>query len=141
MLISEACQLVLEAGTMGNGGEIFVFDMGEPVKIAELAQKMIDLSGADIKIEYTGLRPGEKLYEELLNDEEMTLPTPNPKIKIAKVREYDYNDVNVRIIEMANDNYNDDPMIIVTRMKQLVPEYKSQHSVFEQLDKDHNTES
>lgn len=141
MLISEACQLVLEAGTMGNGGEIFVFDMGEPVKIAELAQKMIDLSGADIKIEYTGLRPGEKLYEELLNDEEMTLPTPNPKIKIAKVREYDYNDVNVRIIEMANDNYNDDPMIIVTRMKQLVPEFKSQHSIFEQLDKDKNTES
>lgn len=141
MLISEACQLVLEAGTMGNGGEIFVFDMGEPVKIAELAQKMIDLSGADIKIEYTGLRPGEKLYEELLNDEEMTLPTPNPKIKIAKVREYDYNDVNVRIIEMANNNYNDDPMIIVARMKQLVPEYKSQHSIFEQLDKDNNTES
>lgn len=135
MLISEACQLVLEAGTMGKGGEIFVFDMGEPVKIAELAQKMIDLSGADIKIEYTGLRPGEKLFEELLNDEEMTLPTTNPKIKIAKVREYNYSTVNVKITEMADANFSDDKMTIVTRMKQLVPEYKSQHSIFEQLDK------
>ncbi len=135
MLISEACQLVLEAGTMGHGGEIFVFDMGEPVKIAELAKKMISLSGADIKIEYTGLRPGEKLYEELLNDEEATLPTINPKIKIAKVRECSYTEINARVVEMTDSNYRNDPMAIVAMMKRLVPEYKSRHSVYEQLDK------
>jgi FlaA1/EpsC-like NDP-sugar epimerase len=135
MLIPEACKLVLEAGTMGAGGEIFVFDMGQPVKIADLARRMIQMSGAkNIEIKFTGLRDGEKLYEEVLNDEEITLPTFHEKIKIAQVREYDYDDVNRRIghlIELAN---NADDMTIVAEMKALVPEFRSQHSKYEALD-------
>lgn len=136
MLIPEACRLVLEAGTMGNGGEIFVFDMGEPVRIADLAQRMIDLSGAkNIEIKYTGLRDGEKLYEEVLNDAEQTKPTVHPKIKVAAVREYPY--------ELALKNEKDlyelslhyDDMAIVKKMKEIVPEYKSKHSKYEVLDK------
>ena len=136
MLIPEACRLVLEAGTMGKGGEIFVFDMGEPVRIADLAQRMIDLSGAkNIEIKYTGLRDGEKLYEEVLNDAEQTKPTVHPKIKVAAVREYPY--------ELALQNEKDlyelslhyDDMAIVKKMKQIVPEYKSRHSKYEELDK------
>lgn len=136
MLIPEACRLVLEAGTMGKGGEIFVFDMGEPVRIADLAQRMIDLSGAkNIEIKYTGLRDGEKLYEEVLNDAEQTKPTVHPKIKVAAVREYPY--------ELALKNEKDlyelslhyDDMAIVKKMKEIVPEYKSRHSKYEELDK------
>lgn len=135
MLIPEACKLVLEAGTMGNGGEIFVFDMGKPVRIADLAQRMIDLSGAtDVKIEYTGLRDGEKLYEEVLNDEETTKPTFHPKIKIAKVREYDYEEAlaNEKRLYEASFSYED--MNIVRIMKEIVPEFKSKHSKYEELD-------
>ena len=135
MLIPEACKLVLEAGTMGNGGEIFVFDMGKPVRIADLAQRMIDLSGAkNVKIEYTGLRDGEKLYEEVLNDEETTKPTFHPKIKIASVREYDYSEAlaNEQRLYKASFGYND--MEIVKIMKEIVPEFKSKHSKYEQLD-------
>jgi FlaA1/EpsC-like NDP-sugar epimerase len=136
MLIPEACKLVLEAGTMGAGGEIFVFDMGQPVKIADLARRMIQMSGAkNIEIKFTGLRDGEKLYEEVLNDEEITLPTFHEKIKIAQVREYDYDDVNRRIghlIELANNDADD--MTIVAEMKALVPEFRSQHSKYEALD-------
>lgn len=136
MLIPEACKLVLEAGTMGNGGEIFVFDMGKPVRIADLAKRMIKMSGAkDITIKYTGLRDGEKLYEEVLNDKEITLPTFHNKIKIAKVREYDYEDVNVRIIKLIETASVSDDMTIVAGMKALVPEFKSQHSKYEELDK------
>ena len=135
MLIPEACKLVLEAGTMGHGGEIFVFDMGEPVKIIDLAKRMILLSHAkNIEIKITGLRDGEKLYEEVLNEKETTLPTFHPKIKIAKVREYDYEEVNRRINELVRHSYEDDNMQIVRRMKELVPEFKSQHSVYEVLD-------
>ena len=136
MLIPEACKLVIEAGTMGNGGEIFVFDMGEPVKIADLAKRMITLSGAKgIEIKYTGLRDGEKLYEEVLNDKEITLPTFHPKIKIAKVREYDYAKVNVMISELIDTVYDKDDMEIVAGMKSIVPEFKSQNSKYESLDK------
>ncbi len=136
MLIPEACKLVLEAGTMGSGGEIFVFDMGKPVRIADLAKRMIRMSGAkDIEIKYTGLRDGEKLYEEVLNDSEITLPTFHPKIKIAKVREYDYTDVNTRIKALITSAVVDDDMTVVAAMKDLVPEFKSQHSKFEALDK------
>ena len=135
MLIPEACKLVLEAGTMGNGGEIFVFDMGNPVRIADLAKRMIKMSGAkDIEIKYTGLRDGEKLYEEVLNDKEITLPTFHQKIKIAKVREYDYDDVNVRITTLISTASTSDDMTIVAGMKALVPEFKSQHSKYEALD-------
>lgn len=135
MLIPEACKLVLEAGTMGKGGEIYVFDMGKPVRIADLAQRMIYLSGAkNVEIKYTGLRDGEKLYEEVLSNAETTLPTFHPKIKIAKVREYDYEEVNRRINELVRHSYEDDNMQIVRRMKELVPEFKSQHSVYEVLD-------
>ena len=136
MLIPEACRLVLEAGTMGKGGEIFVFDMGEPVRIADLAQRMIDLSGAkNIEIKYTGLRDGEKLYEEVLNDAEQTKPTVHPKIKVAAVREYPYelalkNEMDLYEISL---HYND--MAIVRKMKEIVPEYKSKHSKYEILDK------
>lgn len=136
MLISEACKLVLEAGTMGNGGEIYVFDMGMPVKIVDLARHMIKLSGADIEIKFTGLRNGEKLYEEVLNDKEKTLPTPHPKIQVAKVREYDYFEVNHRVNEMEAVAKTGDDMEIVRRMKQMVPEYKSQHSIYERLDRE-----
>lgn len=135
MLISEACKLVLEAGTVGNGGEIFVFDMGKPVKIVDLAKRMIELSNVqNIEIKYTGLRDGEKLYEEVLNDEEITLPTHHPKIKIAKVREYDYAEVCKQIDCLVQKSYTYDDMQIVKMMKQIVPEFKSQHSIYEALD-------
>lgn len=136
MLIPEACKLVLEAGTMGNGGEIFVFDMGKPVKIVDLAQRMIDLSGAkDVKIEFIGLRDGEKLYEEVLNEEETTKPTFHPKIKIASVREYNYEDVCTDIDKLYESSLEDDDMTIVRHMKEIVPEFVSKHSVYEVLDK------
>ena len=135
MLIPEACKLVLEAGTMGNGGEIFVFDMGEPVKIIDLAKRMILLSHAqNVEIKITGLRDGEKLYEEVLNEKETTLPTFHPKIKIAKVREYDYDSVRLEIDELIQSSRQDDDMHIVGRMKAIVPEFKSQHSKYEILD-------
>ena len=134
MLIPEACKLVLEAGTMGNGGEIFVFDMGEPVRIADLAKRMIRLSGAkNVEIKFTGLRSGEKLYEEVLNDAEQTKPTFHPKIKIATVRQYDYAEVERSISALINLGFTD-PMEIVAMMKRIVPEFKSQHSVYEVLD-------
>lgn len=136
MLIPEACKLVLEAGTMGKGGEIFVFDMGKPVKIVDLARRMIRLSGAQhIEIKYTGLRDGEKLYEEVLNNAEVTLPTFHPKIKIARVREYDYEEVRDRIDELVRCSFTEGDMEIVRRMKDIVPEFKSQHSKYESLDK------
>lgn len=135
MLIPEACRLVLEAGTMGKGGEIFIFDMGEPVRIADLAQRMIDLSGAkNVTIKYTGLRDGEKLYEEMLNDEEQTVPTVNPKIKVAKVREYPYLLALQNEKELYTLSLNYDDMTIVKKMKEIVPEFKSQHSKYETLD-------
>ena len=135
MLIPEACKLVLEAGTKGNGGEIFVFDMGKPVRIADLARRMIKLSGAqNVEISYTGLRAGEKLYEEVLNDKEGTLPSFNDKIRIAKVREYDYKDVEKEIEELFRiaDTYSD--MDIVRKMKEIVPEFTSKNSVYASLD-------
>lgn len=136
MLIPEACKLVLEAGTMGNGGEIFVFDMGNPVKIIDLAKRMIQLSGAkDVEIQITGLRDGEKLYEEVLNEKENTQPTFHPKIKIAKVREYDYEDACRQVNDMVKASVTESDMEIVRRMKDMVPEFKSQHSVYEVLDK------
>ena len=136
MLIPEACKLVLEAGTMGNGGEIFVFDMGQPVKIADLAKRMIALSGAhNIEIKYTGLREGEKLYEEVLNELEGTKPTFHEKIRIASVREYDYDEVNKEIEELVEISKRYDNMTTVKKMKEIVPEYKSNNSVYEQLDK------
>ncbi len=136
MLIPEACKLVLEAGTMGNGGEIFVFDMGQPVKIADLAKKMIALSGAkNVEIKYTGLREGEKLYEEVLNELEGTKPTFHEKIRIAQVREYDYDEVNADIEELTDIAKKFDDMETVRKMKEIVPEYKSNNSVYEVLDK------
>ena len=135
MLIPEACKLVLEAGTKGNGGEIFVFDMGQPVKIADLAKRMIKLSGAkNVKIEYTGLRAGEKLYEEVLNELEGTKPTFHEKIRIAEVREYDYESVNKDIEDLIAISKNYDNMETVRKMKEIVPEYKSNNSVYEKLD-------
>ena len=135
MLIPEACKLVLEAGTKGNGGEIFVFDMGQPVKIVDLANRMIRLSGArNVKIEFTGLRPGEKLYEEVLNDLEGTKPTFHEKIRIAEVREYDYDQVCKDIDELINISRRYDDMATVKKMKEIVPEYKSNNSVYERLD-------
>ena len=136
MLIPEACKLVLEAGTMGEGGEIFVFDMGAPVKIADLAKRMIKLSGAkNIEIKYTGLRDGEKLYEEVLNDQEITIPTHHEKIKVAKVREYNFDEVKQQIDQLIIDSYLYDDMATVAGMKKIVPEYVSNHSVYEKLDK------
>ena len=136
MLIPEACKLVLEAGTMGEGGEIFVFDMGAPVKIADLAKRMIKLSGAkNIEIKYTGLRDGEKLYEEVLNDQEITIPTHHEKIKVAKVREYNFDEVKQQIDRLISDSYLYDDMATVAGMKKIVPEYVSNHSVYEKLDK------
>lgn len=136
MLIPEACKLVIEAGTMGNGGEIFVFDMGEPVKIADLAKRMITLSGVSgIKIQYTGLRDGEKLYEEVLSKKEITLPTFHPKIKIAKVREYDYSEINKSVSTLIEIADSKSDMEIVAEMKKIVPEFKSQNSKYECLDK------
>ena len=136
MLIPEACKLVLEAGTMGNGGEIFVFDMGKPVRIVDLAERMIRLSGVKgIEIRFTGLRDGEKLYEEVLDEEETTKPTFHPKIKIAQVRAYDYADANLRIDALVDACAVEGDMQIVKRMKEIVPEFKSQHSKYEVLDK------
>ncbi|MCX8144564.1 MAG: polysaccharide biosynthesis protein [Bacteroidia bacterium] len=139
MTIPEACQLVLEAATMGKGGEIFVFDMGKPVKILDLAKKMIRLSGLkeneDIQIVFTGLRPGEKLYEEVLADSESTIPTHHPKILIGKVREYDFSEVQKEIDQLIAAFDTQDNFLIVQLMKKLVPEFSSNNSVFEQLDK------
>ena len=136
MLIPEACKLVLEAGTKGNGGEIFVFDMGKPVKIADLAKRMIKLSGAkNVEIEYTGLRPGEKLYEEVLNELEGTKPTFHEKIRIAEVREYDYDEVCRDIDDLISIAKLYDDMNTVAKMKEIVPEYKSNNSIYEELDK------
>ena len=135
MLIPEACKLVLEAGTMGNGGEIFVFDMGKPVRIVDLAERMIRLSGVKgIEIRFTGLRDGEKLYEEVLNEDETSKPTFHPKIKIAQVRAYDYADANLRINALVRACAVEGDMQIVKRMKEIVPEFKSQHSKYEVLD-------
>ena len=135
MLIPEACKLVLEAGTKGNGGEIFVFDMGKPVKIADLAKRMIAMSGAkNVEIKYTGLREGEKLYEEVLNELEGTKPTFHEKIRIAQVREYDYDQVNREIEELVDISKQFDDMATVRKMKLIVPEYKSNNSVYEKLD-------
>ncbi len=136
MLIPEACKLVLEAGTKGNGGEIFVFDMGEPVKIADLAKRMIALSGAkNVEIKYTGLREGEKLYEEVLNELEGTKPTFHEKIRIAQVREYDFDEVCKAVDELVEISKKYDNMETVRKMKEIVPEYKSNNSVYEVLDK------
>ena len=135
MLIPEACKLVLEAGTMGKGGEIFVFDMGSPVRIVDLAQRMIKLSGAQgIEIKFTGLRDGEKLYEEVLNDAEQTKPTHHPKIMIASVREYDYDEACRNESALLEASRTFDDMAIVKLMKQIVPEYKSKCSKYEALD-------
>ncbi len=135
MTIPEACQLVLEAGSMGKGGEIFIFDMGQPVKILDLAKKMIRLSGRpDIKVEFTGLRHGEKLYEELLATKENTKPTSHDKIMIANVREYDFDDISEDINGLINASYTFDSMRIVGRMKDLVPEFKSLNSPYGILD-------
>ena len=136
MTIPEACRLVLEAGSMGNGGEIYIFDMGKPVKIVDLAKRMISLSGrTDVKIEFTGLRHGEKLYEELLNVKELTKPTYHEKIMIATVREYDYDEVKERIQKLIEVSYTYDQMKIVSAMKDIVPEFISKNSCFEALDK------
>lgn len=136
MLIPEACKLVLEAGTKGNGGEIFVFDMGNPVKIADLAKRMIKLSGATgVEIKYTGLRAGEKLYEEVLNNEETTMPSFHDKIRIAKVRQYDYDTVERDIEDLVETSKHYDDMATVKKMKEIVPEFKSNNSVYEELDK------
>ncbi len=138
MTIPEACRLVLEAGCMGNGGEIYIFDMGKSVKIIELAKRMIRLAGLipnqDIKIEFSGLRPGEKLFEELLNDNENTMPTHHEKIMIGKVREYLFNEVESNIYTLINHAKNNDNLQVVKAMKQIVQEFKSKNSVFEELD-------
>ena len=137
MLIPEACKLVLEAGTKGNGGEIFVFDMGAPVKISDLAKRMIALSGArNVKIEYTGLREGEKLYEEVLSEMENTKPTFHEKIRIAQVREYDYDEVNKAIEDLVATAKLYNNMDTVRKMKEMVPEYKSNNSVYEKIDQE-----
>jgi FlaA1/EpsC-like NDP-sugar epimerase len=142
MTIPEACQLVLEAGTMGKGGEIFIFDMGKSVKIIDLAKKMIKLSGLtigkDIQIIVTGLRPGEKLYEELLNDKENTVTTHHPLIMIAKVREYDFDAISKEIISLIELVNIQDDFNIVRKMKTIVPEYISKNSIYEQLDINEN---
>lgn len=136
MLIPEACKLVLEAGTKGNGGEIFVFDMGKPVNIADMAQRMINLSGAkNVEIKYTGLRAGEKLYEEMLNEKESTKPSFHDKIRIANVREYDYTKVSKQIDDLIEKSKLYDEMLTVKKMKEIVPEYKSNNSIYEKLDK------
>lgn len=138
MTIPEACRLVLEAGSMGNGGEIFIFDMGKSVKIVELAKKMIRLSGLipnqDIAIEFTGLRPGEKLYEELLNDEENTMPTHHHKIMVAKVREYSFATVVKQVDELIQTTATGNTTRMVLKMKEIVPEFKSNNSIYESLD-------
>lgn len=135
MLIPEACKLVLEAGTMGKGGEIYIFDMGKPVRIADMAKRMIKMSGAkNVKIVYSGLRDGEKLYEELLSDMEKTKPTHHPKIRIASVREYDYEGVKLNEEELYRLSFSYDAMAVVKKMKQIVPEFKSHFSRYEVLD-------
>ncbi len=138
MTIPEACRLVLEAGSMGAGGEIYIFDMGKSVKIIELAKKMIRLSGLipnrDIAIEYSGLRPGEKLYEELLNDMENTVPTHHEKIMIAKVREYDFNVLDAQLNELIQLSCEYKDRQVVVKMKEIVPEFKSNNSIYEELD-------
>lgn len=138
MTIPEACCLVMEASTLGDGGEIFVFDMGKPVKILDLARNMIRLAGytpeKDIMIEFTGLRPGEKLYEELLNQKETTLPTANEKIMVARVREFDFDQINSKVDELIKTSRLTKPFTTVILMKQLVPEYISNNSIYEQLD-------
>lgn len=138
MTIPEACRLVLEAGCMGKGGEIFVFDMGKSVKIVELAKKMIRLAGLvpneDIQIAFSGLRPGEKLFEELLNDNENTMPTHHEKIMIGKVREYDFNEVQLQLVKLAGYAVTDHTTKVVQQMKVMVPEFKSKNSIFEELD-------
>ena len=140
MTIPEACQLVLEAGASGNGGEIFVFDMGKSVKIVDLAKKMIKLYGyslgVDIQIQYTGLRPGEKLYEELLNLAENTIPTHHSKILKAKVREYDFDAIQEKLSELLGLTVNFDNYELVGKMKEIVPEFISKNSNFETLDND-----
>jgi FlaA1/EpsC-like NDP-sugar epimerase len=135
MTIPEACQLVLEAGSMGKSGEIYIFDMGKPIKIADLAKKMIQLSGrTDVKIEFTGLRHGEKLYEELLATRENTKPTSHDKIMIASVREYSFEDIREDIDSLIEESYHFDSMRTVGRMKDLVPEFKSLNSKYSVLD-------
>lgn len=135
MLIPEACKLVLEAGTMGKGGEIFVFDMGKPVRIADLAKRMIALSGVEgVDIKYVGLRDGEKLFEEVLNDKEATVPTHHPKIMVAKVREYPYELARKNEEDLYQLSFTYDDMAVVKKMKEIVPEYKSQHSKYSELD-------
>ena len=138
MTIPEACQLVLEAGAMGNGGEIFIFDMGKSVKIVDVAKKMIKLSGLeypeDIDIVFTGLRPGEKLYEELLASKEGTMPTHHPKIMIAKIRKIDHQEANA-LINKLTSIIGGDPFDIVAKMKEIVPEFISNNSIYENLDK------
>ena len=137
MLIPEACKLVLEAGTKGHGGEIFVLDRGKPVRIADLAKRMIKLSGAHgVKIKYTGLRAGEKLYEETLNEKETTKPSFHEKIRIACVREYDYQQVCRNIEDLIQVALKYDDMQTVRKMKEIVPEYKSNNSIYSILDKD-----
>ncbi len=140
MTIPEACSLVLEAVTMGNGGEVFLFDMGEPIKILDLAKKMIKLAGLtpgkDIDIQFTGLRPGEKLYEELLNKKEEVIPTHNKKILIAKVMEYDYEQISLSIESLINLAVNNKDEEVVKQMKRIVPEYKSNNSVYEAMDEE-----
>ena len=139
MTIPEACRLVMEAATMSTGNQIFVFDMGESVKIDDLARRMIQLAGytpdVDIKIEYSGLRPGEKLYEEVLSDHENTLPTNHSRIRIAKVREYDYADALTSVDELEDLSRKVDIQTMVKLMKQIVPEFISKNSKFEELDK------
>jgi FlaA1/EpsC-like NDP-sugar epimerase len=145
MTIPEACQLVLEAGNMGNGGEIYIFDMGQSIKIYDLARKMLKLSGLkvgkDIQIVFTGLRPGEKLKEELLADQETTMPTYHPKIMIAKVRTYDFvwSKTQVDVLIALYSGQNKD--LIVGKMKEIVPEFLSQNSIFEELDFKQKTKS
>ena len=138
MTIPEACMLVLEAGAMGKGGEIFIFDMGSPVKIVNLARKMIRLAGfipeVEIEIEFTGLRPGEKLYEELLNQKEITTQTHHPKIMIAKVQEYDYDSVSIQIDELIQYSFKCKNFLTVSLMKKIVPEFLSKNSQYERLD-------
>ena len=138
MTIPEACCLVMEASTLGDGGEIFVFDMGKPVKILDLARNMIRLAGytpeKDIMIKFTGLRPGEKLYEELLNQKETTLPTANEKIMVARVREFDFEEISSKVDELIKTSRLTKPFTTVTLMKQLVPEFISNNSIYEQLD-------
>ena len=138
MTIPEACQLVLEAGTIGQGGEIFIFDMGKSVKIIDLVRKMIKLYGLtvgkDIEIIYTGLRPGEKLYEELLNDHENTMPTHHPQIMRATVQEFDFEQINNQVNELTTLFSSQNNFDIVSYMKTMVPEYKSNNSIFEKLD-------